>query len=115
MLCGGAFPVAFKLNDAAAVTWTLTPGQSYDGDTMIENWHLNAPRIQVRASDGGYIDRYYCSDAYNNDTGATVAGWATEYGDLDTTTTVDVGGGFWLNQPNGDKMIYVTVKNPIKK
>ena len=114
MLCGGAFPVAFRLNDANAVTWTLTPGQSYDGDTMIENWHLNAPRIQVRAADSGYIDRYYCSDAYNNETEEVEAGWATEGGDLDTTTTVDVAGGFWLNQPNGDKMIYVTVKNPIK-
>ena len=30
------------------------------------------------------------------------------------TTTVDVGGGFWLKQLNGDKKIYVTVKNPVK-
>ena len=114
LLCGGAFPVSFKLNDTDAVTWTLTPGQSYDGDTMIENWHLNAPKIQVRTDDGSYAVLYYCSDAYNNDTGDTVAGWATEFGDLDTTTTVSVGGGFWLSQPNGDKKIYVTVKNPIK-
>lgn len=114
LLCGGAFPVAFKLNDATAVTWTLTPGQSYDGDTPIEGWYLNAPKIQVRDSDGGYTLRWYCSDAYNNDTDETVAGWADEEGNLDTTTTVDVGGGFWLNQPNGDKRIYVTVKNPVK-
>ena len=114
MLCGGAFPIAFSLNDAQSATWSLTPGQSYDGDTMIDNWHLNAPQIQVRRADGGYTTRYYCSDAYNNDTGDTVAGWATEYGDLDTTTTIDVGGGFWLKQPNGDKKIYVTVKNPVK-
>ncbi len=114
MLCGGAFPVAFKLNDADAVTWTLTPGKSYDGETMIPNWHLNAPQIQVRRADGGYTVRYYCSDAYNNDTGKTVAGWATDGGDLDTTTTVDVAGGFWLKQPNGDKVIYVTVKSPVK-
>ena len=114
MLCGGAFPVAFRLNDNDAVTWSLTPGQSYEENTMIKNWHLNAPKIQVRASDGGYITRYYCADAYNNDTRKTEAGWATEDGDLDTTTTVDVGGGFWLNQPNGDRMIYVTVKNPVK-
>ena len=117
MLCGGAFPVSFKLNDSKAVTWSLTPGQSYneEGTEMIENWHLNAPQIQVRRTDGGYTTRYYCSDAYDNDTGATVAGWATDGGDLDTTTTVDVGGGFWLKQPNGDKMIYLTVKNPIKE
>ena len=42
------------------------------------------------------------------------AGWADEEGNLDTTTSVDVGGGFWINQPNGDKYIYVTVKNPVK-
>jgi hypothetical protein len=114
LLCGGAFPVSFKLNDTDAVTWTLTPGQSYDGDTMIENWHLNAPKIQVRTVDGSYAILYYCSDAYNNTTGETVAGWADTEGNLDTETTVDVGGGFWLNQPNGDKRIFVTVKNPIK-
>ena len=114
MLCGGAFPIAFKLNDTNAVVWTCSPGKSYEGDAMIENWHLNAPKIQVRTSAGGYTTRYYCSDAYNNDTQQVEAGWATDGGDLDTTTTVDVGGGFWLNQPNGDKKIYVTVKNPVK-
>ena len=114
LLCGGAFPVAFKLNDSTAVTWSLTAAQSYDGDTPIEGWYLNAPKIQVRDSDGGYTVRYYCSDAYNNDTGDVVAGWANENGDLDTATTVSVGGGFWLSQPNGDKKIYVTVKNPVK-
>ena len=114
LLCGGAFPVSFKLNDTDAVTWTLTPGQSYEGDALIENWYLNAPKIQVRRADGGYTLRYYCSDAYNNDTSEVAAGWADEEGNLDTTTSVDVGGGFWINQPNGDKRIFVTVKNPIK-
>ena len=115
MLCGGAFPVAFKVNDGESVTWTLTPGQSYDGDSMIENWHLNAPKIQIRRVDGGYTILYYCSDAYNNATETTGPGWADEYGNLDIDATVDVGGGFWLNQPNGDKRIYVTVKNPVKE
>ncbi len=114
MLCGGAFPIAFRLNDSDAVTWKLTPGQSYQGTTMIENWHLNAPKIQVRTAAGGYITRYYCSDAWNNDKDRAEAGWATDGGDLDTTTIVEVGGGFWLNQPNGDRMVYVTVKNPVK-
>ena len=114
MLCGGAFPVAFKVNDSTAVTWSLTAGQSYDGDNMIENWHLNAPQIQIRRVDGGYTTLYYCSDAYNNDSGETVAGWADEFGNLDVDASVDVGGGFWLKQPNGDKMIYLTVKNPVK-
>ena len=115
LLCGGAFPVSFKLNDTTAVTWTLTPGQSYDGDTPIEGWHLNAPKIQVREADGSYSVFYYCSDAYNNDTGDTVAGWADTEGNLDTRCEVSVGGGFWLSQPNGDKKIYVTVKNPVKE
>ena len=115
LLAGGAFPVAFRLNDTTAVTWTLTPGRSYDdNNNPIENWHLNAPKIQVRTDAGGYAVLYYCSDAYNNTTGEVVPGWANENGDLDETTTVAVTGGFWLSQPNGDKKIYVTVKNPVK-
>lgn len=101
-----------KLN--GFVTPSVTTVYSYDGDTMIPNWHLNAPKIQVRTPDGSYAILYYCADAYNNDTGDTLPGWADTEGNLDTTTTVDVGGGFWLNQPNGDKKIYVTVKNPVK-
>ena len=116
LLCGGAFPISFKLNDTDAVTWTLTPGKSYDDEnsTIIKNWHLNAPKIQVREADGSYSVFYYCSDAYNNETGLPESGWADEDGNLDTACTVSVGGGFWLSQPNGDKMIYVTVKNPVK-
>ena len=114
LLCGGAFPISFKINDTDAVTWTLTPGQSYEGENPIEGWYLNAPKIQVRDADGGYTVRYYCSDAYNNDTRKTEAGWANENGDLDTATVVDVGGGFWLSQPNGDRNVYVTVKTPVK-
>jgi len=101
-----------KLN--GFVTPSVTDVYSYDGKDMIPNWHLNAPKIQVRESDGSYSVLYYCADAYNDATGLPEAGWADLYGNLDTACTVSVGGGFWLSQPNGDKMIYVTVKNPIK-
>ena len=117
MLCGGAFPVAFKVNDSNAVTWTLTPGTAYNhgvDDDVTEGWHLSAPKIQVRRVDGGYTTLYYADDMWDDANSESVAGWGTEDGVLDVDTTVDVGGGFWLNQPNGDKRIFVTVKNPIK-
>ena len=130
MLCGGAFPVAFKLNDSKAVTWQLTPGTAYnhgENDDFTTDWHLTAPKIQVRCADGSYTVLYYaddmwdetlCTEANNYDPDgdgiAGIAGWGDNTGVYDTITTVDVGGGFWLNQPNGDKMIYVTVKNPVK-
>ena len=61
MLCGGAFPVAFKVNDSNAVTWTLTPGTAYNhgvDDDVTEGWHLSAPKIQVRRVDGGLESRF---------------------------------------------------------
>ena len=102
------------LLNSGMIVPSVTTINSYEGQTMIPNWYLGAPKIQVRMADGGYAILYYCSDAYNNDTGDTVAGWSDTEGNLDTTTTVDVNGGFWLNQPNGDQKIYVTVKNPVK-
>lgn len=109
--------MAFKVNDANAVTWTLTPGTAYnhgDEEEPTEGWYLSAPKIQVRRVDGGYTPLYYADDMWDDANRVSVAGWGTEDGVLDVDTTVAVGGGFWLNQPNGDKMIYVTVKNPIK-
>jgi hypothetical protein len=117
ILAGGAFPVSFKLNDTDAVTWTLTPGTAYNhgaDDEVTPNWEKSAPQIQVRTADGGYITRYYADDMWDDDNSETVAGWGTADGVYDATTTVGVGGGFWLKQPNGDKKIYVTVKNPVK-
>ena len=117
MLCGGAFPVSFNINDTDAVTWTLTPGTAFNhgvNDDYTVGWHLVAPKIQIRCVDGSYTVRYYADDGWDNDANETRAGWCLEDGSLDLNTTVDVGGGFWLNQPNGDKKIYVTVKNPVK-
>ena len=117
MLCGGAFPVAFRLNDTDAVTWTLTPGTAYnhgENEEVTPNWEKSAPKIQVRLPAGNYATRYYADDMWDDDNSETVAGWGTADGVYDATTTVEVGGGFWLNQPNGDKRIYVTVKNPVK-
>ena len=128
ILAGGAFPVAFKLNDSKAVTWTLTPGTAYEhganGD-FTPGWEKAAPQIQVRDSLGGYAIRYYADDMWDDDLCAEnsdpdgdgidgIAGWGDEFGVYDATTTVAVGGGFWLKQPNGDKKIFVTVKNPVK-
>ena len=117
MLCGGAFPVSFKLNDASAVTWSLTAGTAYnhgENDEVTPNWEKSAPQIQVRNNLGGYAILYYADDMWDEAKEESVAGWGSADGLLDTTTTVEVGGGFWLKQPNGDKKIYVTVKNPIK-
>ena len=130
ILAGGAFPIAFKLNDATAVTWSLTPGTAYnhgENEDVTDKWYLSAPQIQVRRADGGYTTRYYADDLWDDglcteandydpdkDGIAGIAGWGDTDGSYDATTTVDVGGGFWLKQPNGDKKIFVTVKNPVK-
>ena len=130
ILAGGAFPVAFKLNDKDAVTWSLTAGTAYnhgEDDDFTPGWEKSAPQIQVRLPAGNYAIRYYaddmwdedlCTEANNYDPDgdgiAGIAGWGDNTGVYDATTTVAVGGGFWLKQPNGDKKIYVTVKNPVK-
>ena len=130
ILAGGAYPVAFKLNDTSAVTWSLTAGTAYnhgENDEFTTGWEKSAPQIQVRLPAGNYATRYFaddmwdetlCTEANNYDPDgdgiAGIAGWGDEFGIYDNTTTVDVGGGFWLKQPNGDKKIYVTVKNPVK-
>ena len=88
-------------------------------------WEKSAPQIQVRDSLGGYAIRYYADDMWDDELCAEnddpdgdgisgIAGWGDEYGVYDADTTVAVGGGFWLKQPNGDKKVYVTVKNPMK-
>ena len=130
ILAGGAFPVAFKLNDKTAVAWSLTPGTAYnhgENEDVTDKWYLTAPQIQVRCADGSYTTRYYADDLWDDalcteangydpdkDGIAGIAGWGGMNGAYDSTTTVDVGGGFWLKQPNGDKKIFVTVKNPVK-
>ena len=117
ILAGGAFPVAFKLNDSKAVSWTLTAGTAYNhgvDEEVTPNWEKSAPQIQVRDNYGSYTILYYADDMWDEANEESVAGWGGADGVLDTETTVDVGGGFWLKQPNGDKKIFVTVKNPIK-
>ena len=129
ILAGGAFPVSFKIN-ATNVVWTLTAGTAYnhgENDDFTPDWHLTAPQIQVRLPAGNYATRYYADDMWDEtlcteangydpdkDGIAGIAGWGDESGVYDATTTVEVGGGFWLKQPNGDKKIYVTLKNPVK-
>ena len=123
LLCGGAFPVAFQINDTDKVTWTLTPGTAFNHGTEMDytpGWEKNAPMIEVRRDDGGYTTRYYADDMWDDELCAKlgvdgVPGWGDEFGALDLTTTVGVGGGFWLTQPNGDKKVFVTVNNPIAK
>ena len=117
ILAGGAFPVSFKVNDATAVTWSLTAGTAYnhgENEEVTPNWEKQAPQIQIRRVDGGYNTLYYADDMWDEANEISVAGWGGADGVLDKNTSVDVGGGFWLKQPNGDKKIYVTVKNPIK-
>ena len=130
ILAGGAFPVSFKIN-ATNVVWTLTAGTAYnhgENDDFTTDWHLAAPQIQVRCDDGSYTTRYYADDMWDEtlcteangydpdkDGIAGIAGWGDEFGVYDASTTVEVGGGFWLKQPNGDKKIFVTVKNPVKE
>ena len=117
LLAGGGFPVAFNINDSAAVTWTVVGAYSYDesGLEFQTGWEQNASKIQVRTLDGGYSTCYWCLDAWNNTAGVPMAGWADEWGIYQENIVVDVGGGFWMNTPVGDKKIFVKVKNPIKK
>ena len=92
-------------------------GTAYDHgkeDDPTSGWELLAPQIQIRRADGGYNTLYYADDMWDEEKGESVAGWGGADGVLDKTTTVEVGGGFWLKQPNGDRTIYVTVKNPVK-
>ncbi len=117
--------------DSVKLNGFVTPsvaGTAYEhgaNETVTEGWYLTAPKIQVRETDGSYTTRYYADDLWDDDLCATnddpdgdgivgIRGWGTEGGGYDSTTTVTVGGGFWLKQPNGDKKIYVTVKNPVK-
>ena len=129
--------ITFQWEDVGGKTVYLngfvTPsvaGTAYEhgvNENVTPGWETSAPQIQVRNSLGGYVIRYYADDMWDDDlcTDANdydpdgdgivgIKGWGTADGVYDATTTVDVGGGFWLKQPNGDKKIYVTVKNPVK-
>ena len=46
-----------KLNSGVIVPSVNTIA-SYEGDDPVEGWYLNAPKIQIRDSDGGYTIRY---------------------------------------------------------
>ena len=69
--------------------------------------------IQIRRADGGYTILYYADDAWDDPNQVCVPGWADENGIL-TPVTIDVGGGFWMQNPNDEGQMFLTVKNPVK-
>jgi len=116
-----------KLNGMVKPSVAGTAFEHGANEDVTTGWYLAAPQIQIRQAAGNYTTRYYADDMWDDtlcteandydpdgDGIAGIAGWGDEAGGYDATTTVGVGGGFWLKQPNGDKKIYVTVKNPVK-
>ena len=117
-LAGVSFPIAFGPNDAN-VTWTCTPGTAFNHDTeemCTPGWISSAPTIQIRELNGGYTTLYYCDDAWDDSSDETehgVVGWANDKGML-RNPTIEVGGGFWMKNPNDGGIMYVQIVNPIQ-
>ena len=116
VMAGGAFPIAFDPSDTNAVTWTCTPGTAWNhgtADEVTSGWQNSAPQIQIRRADGGYTQLFYADDAWDDANQECVEGWADENGIL-TSVTIEVGGGFWMQNPNDNGQMFLTVKNPVK-
>lgn len=115
-MAGGAFPIAFDPSDTKAVTWTCTPGTAWNhgtADDVTPGWQNSAPMIQIRCDDGSYTILYYADDAWDDPNQVCVPGWADENGILQNVT-IEVGGGFWMQNPNDEGQMFLTVKNPVK-
>jgi len=115
-MAGGAFPIAFDPSDKEAVTWTCTPGTAWNhgtADDVTPGWEASAPMIQIRRNDGGYTTLFYADDAWDDANEVCVPGWANTAGSL-VNVTIDVGGGFWMQNPNDEGQMFLTVKNPVK-
>lgn len=116
LMAGGAFPVAFDPSDATKVTWTCTPGTAWNhgtADNVTPGWENSAPMIQIRQATGSYITLYYADDAWDDANQECVPGWAYADGSL-ASVTIDVGGGFWMQNPNDEGQMFLKVKNPVK-
>ena len=116
LMAGGAFPVAFDPSDATKVTWTCTPGTAWNhgtADDVTPGWQTSAPMIQIRQATGSYITLYYADDAWDDANQVCVPGWAYADGSL-ASITIDVGGGFWMQNPNDNGQMFLTVKDPTK-
>ena len=98
------------------MTWTCTPGTAWDhgtADDVTPGWEATAPMIQIRQAAGNYTTLYYADDAWDDANQECVPGWAYADGSL-ATVTIDVGGGFWMQNPNDNGQMFLTVKNPVK-
>ena len=103
-----------SLNDIVKPSVAGTAYNHGENEDYTPGWEAYAPQIQVR-SGSGYVLRYYaddmwsdslCTEANNYDPDgdgiAGIAGWGTAEGAYDATTTVSVGGGFWMLHPGED-------------
>lgn len=116
LMAGGAYPIAFDPSDTTAVTWNCTPGTAWNhgtADDVTPGWQTGAPQIQIRNSDGSYTQLFYADDAWDDANEVCVPGWANTAGSL-VKTTIEVGGGFWMQNPNDNGQMFLTVKNPTK-
>ena len=80
---------------------------SYDEQENFHNdWYQSAAQIQIR-SGTGWLDYYYCADAYlaANGTEDWVPGWANSGVTYVQNRTIDVGEGFWVIDGAGTTVV----------
>ena len=102
-----------KIGDILKCSVMGTAWNHGTADDVTPGWQNSAPMIQIRRADGGYTILYYADDAWDDANQVCVPGWANEFGSL-VNVTIEVGGGFWMQNPNDNGQMFLTVKNPVK-
>ena len=103
------FDEAFNLNVTGAKAWN-----SIDDPECIAGWYADAPCLKIPNGtvNMGYLDLYWCQNAYSESAGEFVAGWADKDGFyVDSATMLD-GYGVWLVAGSAD--MTVTINGEVK-
>ena len=103
---GGAktFDEAFKLNVTGPKAWN-----SADDEDCIPGWYANAPCLKIPLGTAleGYRDLYWTQNAWDDDAGDFVEGWADATGGYVAAAPMLKGYGVWLVAGNEDLTVTI--------
>ena len=97
------YPVALNAGDSK-INWNLTGAKAWNSiedPECITGWTATAPTIKIPYGtvDKAYLDLYYSTNAYSNDLGDFVVGWADSEGYFVSDAIIPEGMAFWLVVP----------------